>query len=61
MVDSFPDPLNDRVMKEVLPPPHKPLEHSKLFPKKSKSVNLIFIQICLIGNSYVITLQGKGN
>ena len=36
MVDSLPDPCEDRVMKDVLPPPHKPLARNKLFPKKSK-------------------------
>lgn len=35
MVDSFPDPCEDRVLKEVLPPPHKALAHEKLFSKKS--------------------------
>ena len=34
MVEPLPDPLEDRVMKEVLPPPHMALPHSKLFPKK---------------------------
>ena len=34
MVDSLPDPFEDRVMKDVLPPPHLPLPHAKLFPKK---------------------------
>ena len=32
--DSFEDPANDRVVKEVLPPPMFNLSHSKLFPKK---------------------------
>ena len=34
MVDSLPDPFEDRVMRDVLPPPHLPLPHAKLFPKK---------------------------
>lgn len=34
-MESLPDPCNDRMMKDVLPPPHKPLSNSKLFPKKS--------------------------
>ena len=34
MVEPLPDPFEDRVMKDVLPPPHQPLPHSKLFPKK---------------------------
>ena len=34
MVEPLPDPLEDRVMKEVLPPPHMALPHSTLFPKK---------------------------
>ena len=28
MVDSLPDPFEDRVMKDVLPPPHLPLPHA---------------------------------
>ncbi len=35
-MESLPDPLDDRVMKEVLPPPQKPLPKSKMYPKKSK-------------------------
>jgi serine/threonine-protein phosphatase 2B catalytic subunit len=38
-MDSLPDPLDDRVMKDVLPPPQKPLARSKLYPKKSISSN----------------------
>ena len=34
MVESLPDPFEDRVIKEVLPPPHVPLPHNKLFPQK---------------------------
>jgi len=34
MVEPLPDPFEDRVMKDVLPPPHLPLPHNKLFPKK---------------------------
>ena len=37
-MEMLPDPLDDRVMKDVLPPPHKPLARNKLFPKKSKSL-----------------------
>ena len=32
--DFFEDPANDRVVKQVLPPPMFNLSHSKLFPKK---------------------------
>ena len=35
MVDTLPDPFEDRVMKEILPPPHLPLPHNKLFPDKT--------------------------
>ena len=35
MVEPLPDPFEDRVMKTVLPPPHLPLPHNKLFPKKN--------------------------
>ena len=34
MVEPLPDPFEDRVMKDILPPPHIPLPHNKLFPKK---------------------------
>ncbi|MCQ2818390.1 MAG: metallophosphoesterase [archaeon] len=34
MSEKLPDPLEDRVMKEVLPPPHLPLDHNKLFSEK---------------------------
>jgi serine/threonine-protein phosphatase 2B catalytic subunit len=37
-MDVLPDPLDDRVMKDVLPPPHKPLSRNKLFPKKGKKL-----------------------
>ena len=33
-MDPLPDPLDDRVMKDVLPPPQVPLSYSKLYPKK---------------------------
>ena len=33
MAELLPDPCDDRVMKEVLPPPHVPLPHNKLFQK----------------------------
>ena len=35
-MDPLPDPLDDRVMKEILPPPQLPLSTNKLFPNKSK-------------------------
>ena len=38
-MDSLPDPLDDRVIKSVLPPPNKPLARTKLFPKKSIYLN----------------------
>ena len=34
-MEPLPDPLDDRVMKEVLAPPQLPLSREKLFPKKS--------------------------
>lgn len=34
MAEILPDPFEDRVMKEVLPPPHLPLSHNQVFPKK---------------------------
>lgn len=35
-MEPLPDPLDDRVMKDVLPPPHKPLARNLLFPKNGK-------------------------
>lgn len=37
-MDPLPDPLDDRVMKDVLPPPQVPLSYSKLYPKKGTSI-----------------------
>jgi serine/threonine-protein phosphatase 2B catalytic subunit len=34
-MEPLPDPIDDRVMKDVLPPPQKPLAHSKIYPKKN--------------------------
>lgn len=34
-MEQLPDPLKDRVIKEVLPPPHLPLDTSKLFNEKT--------------------------
>ena len=28
------DPMNDRAMKDIIPPPHKPLSDDKLYPNK---------------------------
>jgi hypothetical protein len=36
IMETLPDPCEDRVMKDVLPPPQKPIPRSKLFPNKSK-------------------------
>lgn len=33
------DPENDRVMKDIIPPPHKPLSHELLYPNKGKIGN----------------------
>ena len=33
MEDSIDDPANDRIIKEVMPPPMLNLAHDKLFPK----------------------------
>ena len=32
-MEKLSDPLNNRVIREILPPPHQPLHHSILFPK----------------------------
>lgn len=45
-MEPLPDPLDDRVMKDVLPPPQKPLSRALLYPKKSKLIkNLIETKI----------------
>jgi len=36
-MEPLPDPLDDREMKDVLPPPQKPLSKALLYPKKSKN------------------------
>ena len=36
MAEILPDPFEDRVMKEVLAPPHLPLDHKNLFPNSQK-------------------------
>ena len=30
------DPVNDRVMWDIIPPPHKPISDELLYPNKSK-------------------------
>jgi hypothetical protein len=30
------DPVNDRAMKDIIPPPHKPLSDDLLYPNKCK-------------------------
>jgi serine/threonine-protein phosphatase 2B catalytic subunit len=42
-MESLPDPLEDRVLKDILPPPQKCLSRSKLFPERSNEI--IFISI----------------
>ncbi len=34
-METLPDPLQDRVVTTVLPPPQLPLSREKLFPQKS--------------------------
>ena len=31
------DPDNDRMMKDIIPPPHKPIADDVLYPNKSKN------------------------
>lgn len=33
------DPDNDRAMKDIVPPPHKPLAEDLLYPNKCKTKN----------------------
>lgn len=35
------DPLKDRQVKNLKPPPHKPLEKSLLWPEKLKSTKIL--------------------
>ena len=58
-MDSLPDPLDDRVMKDVLPPPQMPLSHSKLYPNKSKHYYFNIKTEFLIGKSYGIISREK--
>ena len=37
------DPLNDRIIKQVKPPPHKPLNTELFYPEKLKSIDKILI------------------
>jgi len=32
------DPDNDRVMKDIIPPPHRPISDDVLYPNKSKII-----------------------
>lgn len=42
------DPDNDRAMKDIVPPPHKPLSEELLYPNKSKSfLKSKFMQISI--------------
>lgn len=34
------DPDNDRAMKDIIPPPHKPISDEVLYPIKSNYLNL---------------------
>jgi serine/threonine-protein phosphatase 2B catalytic subunit len=35
-MDSLKDPSNDRIVKTLKPPPHKPLDRKIMFPDKFK-------------------------
>ena len=42
------DPENDRVMKDIVPPPHKPISDEVLYPNKGKHLIIIskmFLQV----------------
>jgi hypothetical protein len=40
-MEPLPDPDSDRVMKDIIPPPHKPLTDELLFPNKGKLKRLM--------------------
>ena len=39
------DPVKDRQVKSVRPPPHKPLNIQTVFPEKLKSLYLCYIKV----------------
>ena len=42
-MEPLPDPIKDRVVKTIKPPPHRPLARESMFPEKLKGIpNPIF-------------------
>ena len=39
-MDSLPDPLDDRQMKDIVPPPHMPISDDLLYPNKGMRIFL---------------------
>lgn len=39
-MEFLPDPLKDRVVKNLKPPPHKPLDRNLIWPEKLKGKDL---------------------
>jgi hypothetical protein len=58
------DPEGDRVMKDIIPPPHRPLADDLLYPNKGTLIirsHLLFfsIQCSKLGAVEVTPLQGR--
>ncbi len=42
-MDTLADPLKDRIVKTLKPPPHKPLDKTLIWPEKLKGSEELFI------------------
>lgn len=40
-MDSLLDPVGDRVMKDIIPPPHRPLTDEQLYPNKCMKILIL--------------------
>jgi hypothetical protein len=43
-MEPLPDPLEDRVVKDILSPPFEPLTKELLFPNKGKKIKIILLR-----------------
>ena len=43
------DPVGDRMVKTVTPPPHRPLSYELMFPASLKGSNCVLLKTNLIG------------
>ena len=58
-MDPLKDPANDRAVKTLKPPPHKPLAKNLMFPDKLKSNLNMEKKISLIGSCLKIIYKKK--